>query len=91
MSILDSEGPVYKDIVSVLDSIAATLKGVEKLGEFIPTQLPQIAVLLSSVQLTLASAQNVLTAVANNPLLKGGVPDHKESTPGGASPRDLEF
>jgi phospholipid/cholesterol/gamma-HCH transport system substrate-binding protein len=91
MSILNSEGPVYKDLVSVLDSVAVTLKGVEKLGEFIPTQLPQIAVLLSNVQLTLASAQNVLTAVANNPLLKGGVPEHKESTPGGTSPRDLEF
>jgi phospholipid/cholesterol/gamma-HCH transport system substrate-binding protein len=91
MSILDSEGPIYKDLVSALNSVALTLKGVEKLGEFIPTQLPQIAVLLSSVQLTLASVQNVLTAVANNPLLKGGVPDHKESTPGGTSPRDLEF
>jgi phospholipid/cholesterol/gamma-HCH transport system substrate-binding protein len=91
MSILDSEGPVYKDLVSALDSLADTLKGVEKLGEFIPTQLPQIAVLLSSVQLTLASAQNVLTAVANFPLLKGGVPDLKESTPGGTSPRDLDF
>jgi phospholipid/cholesterol/gamma-HCH transport system substrate-binding protein len=91
MSILDSEGPIYKDLVSALGSLADTLKGVEKLGEFIPTQLPQIAVLLSSVQLTLASAQNVLTAVANFPLLKGGVPDLKESTPGGTSPRDLDF
>ncbi|MDR2952122.1 MAG: MlaD family protein [Treponema sp.] len=89
--VLDAEGPIYKDLVSALDSLAATLKGVEKLGEFIPTQLPQIAVLLSSVQLTLSSVQDVLAAVANNPLLKGGVPVRKESSPGGASPRDLEF
>jgi phospholipid/cholesterol/gamma-HCH transport system substrate-binding protein len=98
MSALDTEGPVYKDIVAVLDSVvsaldsvAVTLKGVEKVGDFIPAQLPQIALLLSNVNSTLRVAEDVMVSLTNNPLLKGGVPERKEASPGGASPRDLEF
>lgn len=91
MSILSSQEPIYKDIVSVADSISGVMNNLEKVSEFIPAQLPQIAVLISDLHTALKSAEDLMTALLNNPLLKGGVPEHKETGPGGASPRDLDF
>jgi len=91
MSILDTKEPIYNDLVSVFDSIAGVLSNLEKISDFIPSQLPQIAVLVSDLHTALKSAEDLMTALLNNPLLKGGVPEHKETGPGGASPRDLDF
>jgi phospholipid/cholesterol/gamma-HCH transport system substrate-binding protein len=91
MSILDSEGEVYTDLVESLDAIAATLRNLEKTTDFIPPQLPQLAVLLADLHAALSSAQDVLTALTNNPLLKGGIPPRREPPSGGDRPRDIEF
>jgi phospholipid/cholesterol/gamma-HCH transport system substrate-binding protein len=91
MSILDGEGPIYNDLVSILDSIAALLRNVEKVGDFLPSQLPQISILLADLHGALSAAEDVLIALTNNPLLRGGVPTYNESYPGAANPRDLEF
>ena len=88
MSILDSEGPLYTDLIASLDSISGTLRNLERTSRFLPSQFTSV---LSSVHGTLQSAQDVLIALTNNPLLKKGVPVHTETYPGGARPRDLEF
>jgi len=91
MAILDSEGPVYTDIVNSINSISGILRNLERTSDFIPAQLPQVAALLSDLHSALRTAEDVLVALTNNPLLKGGIPQHKETHPGGARPRDLEF
>ncbi|GHV94798.1 hypothetical protein AGMMS50293_11180 [Spirochaetia bacterium] len=91
MTILDSEGTVYTDIAASLDSISGILRNLEKTSEFIPTQLPQVAALLSDLHTALKTAEDVLIALTNNPLLKRGIPERKETSAGGARPRDLEF
>ena len=90
MSILDSE-EIYSGLTASLASISATLRNLEKTSDFIPTQLPQIAALLTDLQTSLKTAEDVLIALTNNPLLKKGVPVHSETHAGGARPRDLEF
>jgi len=47
--------------------------------------------LINNVNGSLRTVQDVLISVANNPLLKGGIPEHKETGPGAASPRNMEF
>ncbi|MCL2806352.1 MAG: MlaD family protein [Treponema sp.] len=91
MAFLDSNGLFYSSLEQVLASLAGVIDSLDKTAEFLPSQLPQIAVLVSQLNVTLNSVQDVLTAIANNPLLRGGIPEHREGGPGGAGPRDMEF
>jgi len=91
MAILDSDGPVYSDLTAALDSIAGIIDNLERTSDFIPSQLPQVAIMITDLNVALRTAQDVLTALSNNPLLRGGIPRRVETGPGGASPRDLEF
>ncbi|MDR1252787.1 MAG: MlaD family protein [Treponema sp.] len=91
MSILDSEGDLYTELIASLSAISGILKNLETTTDFIPAQLPQITLLLANLQATLKSAQDVLIALTNNPLLKGGIPQRQETRPDGLRPRDVEF
>ncbi|MDR0376334.1 MAG: MlaD family protein [Spirochaetaceae bacterium] len=88
---LDGEGDVYANLEASVKSLAGILGSLERAGEFIPAQLPQIAALILELQKALRTAQDVLTALTNNPLLKGGVPPHGQLKTDGASFRDIRF
>jgi phospholipid/cholesterol/gamma-HCH transport system substrate-binding protein len=90
-AILDSDGAVYTNLIDSLESISGTLRNLEKTSEFIPSQLPQVAMLLSELRTTLKTAEDVLVALTNNPLLKNGIPPRVETRTGGTSPRDISF
>jgi phospholipid/cholesterol/gamma-HCH transport system substrate-binding protein len=90
-SILDSEGTVYRDLAASLESISATLRNLEKTTDFVPAQLPQLAAMINELQTALVTAEDVLISLTNNPLLKGGIPERKETPTGGSYTRDLEF
>jgi phospholipid/cholesterol/gamma-HCH transport system substrate-binding protein len=91
MAVLGPDGTGYKDLTASLDSISGILRNLERTSEFIPTQLPQVAAVLSELYGSLKTAQDVLVSLTNNPLLKRGIPEHKETRAGGVRPRDLEF
>jgi len=91
MSILDGEGPLYTDLTAAINSIADIIENLNRTSEFVPAQLPQIALLINDLSLTLRSTHDVLTAVSNNPLLRRGIPERVETGPGGAGLRNLEF
>jgi len=88
MSILDGQGIVYQNLETSISGIAGIIENINKTSEVFPVQG---VVLLNEVNSALRSVQDVLTAIANNPLLRGGIPKRPETGPGGASPRDLEF
>jgi phospholipid/cholesterol/gamma-HCH transport system substrate-binding protein len=90
-AVLDSRGEVYTGLIDSLNSISGTLRNLERTSEFIPSQLPQVAVLLSDLQTALKTAEDVLIALTNNPLLKNGIPQRVETRTGGTSPRDISF
>jgi phospholipid/cholesterol/gamma-HCH transport system substrate-binding protein len=90
-AILDSGGVVYTNLIDSLESISGTLRNLEKTSEFIPAQLPQVAMLLSELRTALKTAEDVLVALTNNPLLKNGIPPRVETRTGGTSPRDIAF
>jgi len=91
MSILDNNGPVLTNITDILNSITSIIGNLDKTIDFVPAQLPQLAILLSNLQSALVEAEKMIIALNNNPLLKGGVPELKETGPGAAAPRDLDF
>ena len=91
MAILDSDGEVYADLAASLDAISGILQNLEKTSDFIPAQLPQVAVMLTNLHIALRNANDTIVALNNNPLLRGGIPERKETKTGGAQTRDLEF
>jgi len=91
MAVLDQEGGVYTNLISSLESISGTMRNLERTSDFIPEQLPQVASLLSDLNTVLITIQDVLVALTNNPLLKGGIPERTPTRAGGASDRDVEF
>jgi len=91
MSILDGEGDVYAGLVASIEAIAGTLRNLEITTGYIPAQLPQVTALLIDLQMVLRTAEDVLVALTNNPLLRRGVPERREAGPGGTFARDMEF
>ena len=86
--IMDSDEAVYTNLVSSLGSVSSILDNLDKTTA---SQLPQIAGLIMELRTTIKSAEDVLVALANNPLLRKGVPERAESQSGGTSPRDIQF
>ncbi|MDR1636330.1 MAG: MlaD family protein [Treponema sp.] len=90
-SVLDTEGPVYSNLVSSLESVSVTLKNLEKTSAYLPLQMPQIAATVNELRSALEKAQDVLTALTNNPILRKGIPPRVETEPTGTSLRDIDF
>jgi len=88
MRALDGEGPIYNELVSMLGSVSGILEDLNRSTHVIPSQLP---VILNDLSISLRDLQDLLVAISNNPLLKGGIPERVETGPGGASQRNLEF
>jgi len=91
MSFLSSEGDIYGNIVKTLEGAAGTLKELEGTTGDIHSQTPQISASLNSLLTALRSVNQVLEAVKNNPLLRGGIPAQTETRAGGSSARNMEF
>ena len=90
-SILDSEKDVYQNLVKSLGSLAGILNNLDRTVAFIPGQLPQIAGLLVDLRVTIKTAEDVLVALTNNPLLRRGIPAKPETQGSGTGPRDIRF
>ena len=88
-TVLDTDGEVYTGLVGALGSLSGILASLDRTIAFIPTQLPQLGSLIGELRVILGTAEDVLIAVTNNPLLKGGVPVRPE--PRTTGPRDIGF
>jgi phospholipid/cholesterol/gamma-HCH transport system substrate-binding protein len=90
-TVLDTDKDVYQGLVKSLNSLSGILGNLDKTVAFIPTQLPQLAGIIMELRGTLKTAEDVLVALTNNPLLRGGVPKKLESQSGSTSPREIRF
>ena len=90
-TVLDTDQDVYQNLVKSLNSLSGILDGLDRTVAFVPSQLPQLAGLLMELRVTIKTAEEVLVALTNNPLLRKGVPTRPESQGGGTGPRDIRF
>lgn len=88
---LDPRGPVYKNLKKSVVSLAATLANMEKATSTLPGQAPNIARLIADLKVAVRDAKDVLEALKNNPLLRGGISDKPNKASGGTSPRNIRF
>ena len=86
-----SDPDIYVSLAAALGSVTSILDSLDTAIAFIPSQLPQIAGIIMELRQTLAAAEDVLVALSNNPILRGGIPQRPETQGGGTSPRDLRF
>jgi len=90
-TVLDTDKDVYQNLVKSLKSVSDILENLDRTTAFIPSQLPQLAGLIMDLRVTMKSAEDVLVALTNNPLLRNGVPSRPESQGSGTGPRDIRF
>jgi phospholipid/cholesterol/gamma-HCH transport system substrate-binding protein len=74
-----------------LGDLALILDHVEETTSYIPNEMPRIISMISELRTAIRTAEDVLTALRNNPLLRNGIPEHVETDVSGTNPRDISF
>lgn len=97
-TILDDKNVLYGRIEGSLKQVQDAVTGVNRIVEqvnafvdFVNGTRPQISGILETGRTTLEKGNDVLEAVKNNPLLRGGVPETKAQTSTLKSYRDEDF
>jgi phospholipid/cholesterol/gamma-HCH transport system substrate-binding protein len=90
-TILNDQNALYKQVDGALASTNAVIAQVRSFVEYINSTRPQISTILEKGRDTLDQGRDVLEAVKNNPLLRGGVPEQLPQTSTLKSYRDEEF
>ena len=86
--ILDTDEDVYTNLVKSFRSVSSILDNLDKTTA---SQFPNIAGIIMELRTTIKTAEDVLVALTNNPLLRRGVPEKVEGQTSGTSPRDIQF
>lgn len=90
-SLIYDDNKLYERIDTMLDDIERTMSELRGFSEYINDTTPQIAGLLEKSKDTLDEGKDVLEALKNNPLLKGGVTPSREQQTTFQSYRDEDF
>ena len=90
-TLLDPEGTMFASIGNSLEAVEGTLVNVEDSTSMMKTQVPQIARLIEDLRIALVKGQDVLEALRNNPILRGGVSEKVQSDSSGTNSRNIEF
>jgi phospholipid/cholesterol/gamma-HCH transport system substrate-binding protein len=91
LRVLDAEGPVYTNLERSLNALSGTLESLELTAGAFPAQMSQVEAFILELRTALESAEDVITALRNNPLLKNGIPHRGGPGTGGTGPRDIPF
>jgi phospholipid/cholesterol/gamma-HCH transport system substrate-binding protein len=90
-TILNDQNALYRQIDGALASTNAVIAQVKGFIDYINSTQPQISTILEKGRDALDQGTDVLQAVKNNPLLKGGVPPARQQSSTIDSYRDEDF
>ena len=90
-SLLEPDGEIHASLTNSIRSISGTLDSFDQALAFIPPRMPQLIDMLTELQITLETANEVLISLTQHPLLKGGIPPRMDIHAVGTSPRDIRF
>lgn len=91
MTSLEEDNPLYQDVDEILERVKGMVGEIEDFASFITGTSPQISGLLEESRAALVKTQDVMEALKNNPLLRGGVPKKREQATTYRGYRDEEF
>jgi len=90
-TILDDKNQLYDGINGSIVELQKTLANVQEITASLNDEMPSIAVTLDQAKGAISQAQDVLTGLRNNPLLRGGIPERVERQPQSQSMREGQF
>jgi len=90
-ALLDDDNALYDQIESMLATVSDIVDQLKGFTQFISGSTPQISGLIEKGQDALDEGIDVMTAIKNNPLLRGGVPEQREQPTTFQSMRDVDF
>jgi phospholipid/cholesterol/gamma-HCH transport system substrate-binding protein len=90
-TLLDDKNALYDQINGAIAELQKSIKNVEDISDSLRGQMPSIAVTIDEGRTAIKQAQDVLTGLKNNPLLKGGIPERNEQQPLSQSLREGSF
>jgi phospholipid/cholesterol/gamma-HCH transport system substrate-binding protein len=90
-TILDDKNALYDSINGSIAELQRTLKNVQDISASLNGQMPAIALTIDEGRTAIKQAQDVLTGLKNNPLLRGGIPEKVEREPLSQSMREDSF
>jgi phospholipid/cholesterol/gamma-HCH transport system substrate-binding protein len=90
-TLLDDKNVIYDSINASVGELQKTLKNVQDISSSLSGQMPSVALTIEEGRTAIKQAQDVLTGLKNNPLLKGGIPARTEQLPLSQSLREGSF
>ena len=78
---LDDKNALYDSVDGSVVELQKTLKNIQDISASLNGQMPSIALTIDEGRAAIKQAQDVLIGLKNNPLLKGGIPEHPERQP----------
>jgi phospholipid/cholesterol/gamma-HCH transport system substrate-binding protein len=90
-TIMNDDNALYNQVQDALKSVNQIIAQIKSFVDYVNGTRPQISSLLEKGSTTLDEGRDVLEAVKNNPLLRGGVPEKKAQGSTLKSFRDEDF
>ena len=90
-TILDDKNALFDGISGSIAELQKTLKNIQDVSASLKGDMPAIAVAIDEGRTAIKQAQDVLTGLKNNPILKGGIPARTEQVPLSQSLREGSF
>lgn len=90
-TLLDDNNELYDHLLRTVQELNRTVNEVSRFGRFINQQQPTLVTLLEETRSAIRQTQDVLTGLANNPLLRGGIPERSPQQEALRSARDERF
>ena len=90
-TLLDDDNQLFNQIVRALEQLNGIIKQLQEFSRFVNSTQPQLVGILEKGKVTLDKGNDVLEAVKNNPLLRGGVPPRQEQPTTFQGYRDTDF
>jgi len=90
-TLLDDDNRLFDEIVKAIEELNAIIAELSELTRFVNESQPQITGILETGRKTLDEGRDVLEAVKNNPLLRGGIAARREQPTTFRGYRDEDF
>jgi phospholipid/cholesterol/gamma-HCH transport system substrate-binding protein len=90
-TLLDDDNALYDRISSSVGELQDTLANIQSITTELSRQMPSISLTIDEGRAAIKQAQDVLTGLRNNPLLKGGIPESPQRQPLSQSLREGSF
>jgi phospholipid/cholesterol/gamma-HCH transport system substrate-binding protein len=90
-TILDDDNRLYNEIVQAIEELNGIITQLNEFTRFVNSTQPQISGILEKGRETLDQGKDVLEAVKNNPLLRGGIAAKREQPTTFQGYRDEDF